>query len=316
MSVPLSGGVPADEWRVSGGAPAGERRERRRAAADLPMSAGAAARECQVSGSEPAGDRRVSGSGQDAGVAERAISAGLRAIRIRTRLTQSELAIAASVPRSVVQAIERNRLDRVRVADLRAVAAAVDASVVLALRWRGGDLPRLVNARHAAIHEVVAARFRELAAWTYEPEVSFSTFGERGVIDGLAWHPPTRSLVILEFKSELVDLSDLMGSVDRKRRLATDVVRDRGWRPVSVSTWVVVLDSRTNRRGLSRHRSALRSKFPAEGHAIAAWLRHPTGRRDALSFLPVAPSRGITAELMATRLVRRARDGAPMPGAD
>jgi len=231
-------------------------------------------------------------------------------------MTQLELSIAADVPRSIVQAIERERIDLVRVGDLRAVAAALDATVDVSLRWRGGDLPRLVNARHAAIHEVVAMRYRLLPEWLYEPEVSFSSYGERGVVDGLGWHAGTRTLLVHELKSELVDLSDLMGTADRKRRLAPEIVRERGWRPASVSTWVAVVDSRTNRRALARHEAALRSKFPADGHAVAAWLRHPVGRLDALSFLPLAAPDGTVAAPMATRLVRRARDRGPGPGSD
>jgi transcriptional regulator with XRE-family HTH domain len=246
-------------------------------------------------------------------VAERVVGAGLRAIRIRAELTQSALAIAAAVPRSVVQAIEHDRIDRVRVGDLRAVGAAVDATVDLSLRWRGGDLPRLVNARHAALHEVVASRAAGLAGWRYEPEVSFSRYGERGVIDGLAWHERSRSLLVHELKSELVDLSDLMGVVDRKRRLAAEIVRERGWHPASVSTWVVVADSRSNRRALARHEAVLRAKFPADGHAIAAWLRAPAGRLDALSFLPLAAPDGTPMAPTAVRLVRRARDRGPRP---
>ena len=246
-------------------------------------------------------------------MAERAIGTGLRAIRIRAQLTQSEVSVAAEVPRSVVQAIERDRIDGVRVGDLRAVAAALEGSVDLSLRWRGGDLPRLVSARHAAIHEVVASRYGSLSAWRYEPEVSFSSFGERGVIDGLGWHAATRSLLVHELKSELVDLSDLMGTVDRKRRLGAEVVQERGWRPASVSTWVIVVDSRSNRRALARHEAVLRSKFPADGHAIAAWLREPTGRLDALSFLSLAAPDGSTAAPTAVRLVRRARDRGPGP---
>jgi transcriptional regulator with XRE-family HTH domain len=241
-------------------------------------------------------------------MAERAIGRALRTIRIRARITQQELAIAADVPRSVVQAIERQRISRVRVGDLRAIAAALDASVELSVRWRGGDLPRLVNARHAALHEAMARRYRPLREWLYEPEVSFSRYGERGVVDGLAWHAATRSLLIHEFKSELVDLSDLMGSVDRKRRLAGEIVRDRGWRPESVSTWVVVIDSRSNRRALARHVDVLRSKFPADGHGIRAWLGHPVARLDALSFLSLARQDGSFAGPTATRLVRRARE--------
>ena len=237
-------------------------------------------------------------------MSDRSIGTGLRAIRIRSEMTQRELAIASDVPRSVVQMIERGRLERVALADLRAVAGALDASADVYLRWRGGDLPRLVNARHAALHEAAALRFAALPEWRYEPEVSFAHFGERGVIDGLGWHPTTRSLLIEELKSELVDFSDLMGTVDRKRRLAVDVVRERGWQPLSVSTWVVVADGRTNRRALARHATVLRSKFPAAGHGIAAWLRHPIGRIEALSFLPLALPDGTTLVPTATRLVR------------
>jgi transcriptional regulator with XRE-family HTH domain len=237
----------------------------------------------------------------------------MRAIRHRLRLTQRELAIAADVPRSVVQAIEKERVDRVRVGDLRAVAAALDASVEHSLRWRGGDLPRLVNARHAALHEVVAERFALVPAWRYEPEVSFNEYGERGVIDGLSWHSPTRSLLVDELKSEIVDISELMGTADRKRRLALEIARRRGWQPATVSLWVVIADGRTNRRALARHDRALRAKFPADGHAISAWLRNPSGRIDALSFLPIASPDGRPAGGGAVRLVRHARDGDPGP---
>jgi transcriptional regulator with XRE-family HTH domain len=240
-------------------------------------------------------------------MSDRAISAGIRAIRIRSDLTQRELSSAAGVPRSVVQTIERGRLDRVPIGDLRAVAGALDASVDQYLRWRGGDLPRLVNARHAALHEVGAVRFADVPDWRYEPEVSFSQFGERGVIDGLGWHSASRSLLVVELKSELVDFSELMGTVDRKRRLAIEVGRGRGWQPLTVSTWVIVAEGRSNRRALARHETVLRSKFPSDGHTIAAWLRHPVGRLDAISFLPLAAPDGTTLVPTATRLVRHAR---------
>jgi len=73
------------------------------------------------------------------------------------------------------------------------IAVALDASLDLSIRWHGGDLGRLVNARHAALHEALAIRFVALPGWVLEPEVSFSVYGERGVVDGLAWHQATRT---------------------------------------------------------------------------------------------------------------------------
>jgi hypothetical protein len=65
--------------------------------------------------------------------------------------------------------------------------------------------------------------------WSIAPEVSFSIWGERGLIDILAWHAPTRSLLVIELKTAIVDVSGLVGTVDRKRRLAPEIARSRGW---------------------------------------------------------------------------------------
>lgn len=146
------------------------------------------------------------------------VGAALRAIRLRRGLCHEEVAITAGMPRSVVGSAERGRFGRIRIGDLRALAAALDITLDLSIRWQGGDLHRLINARHAAMHEELARRFGALKGWAFEPEVSFSIFGERGVIDGLAWHAASGSLLVIELKTEFVDINDLMGTVDRKRR--------------------------------------------------------------------------------------------------
>jgi transcriptional regulator with XRE-family HTH domain len=229
----------------------------------------------------------------------------LRSIRIRQGKTQEDVAAIAHVSRFVVGRIEQGRLAAIPLGKVRAVAAALDARLDLAIRWRGGDLGRLVNARHAAMHDSAARMFRLLAGWEMEPEVSFSIYGERGVIDILAWHPARRCLLVIELKTELVDLNDLMGSVDRKRRLAGDIARDRGWHPASISTWVAIADGRTNRRAVTAHTATLRSKFPADGAGVRRWLREPGGRIDGLGFLPYVPGTLARQDLAPIRRVRR-----------
>jgi hypothetical protein len=128
------------------------------------------------------------------------------------------------------------------------VLEALDARLDLAARWNAGDLDRLLNARHSAMHELVATTFRELGDWETAPEKSFSIYGERGVIDLLAWHRATRTLLIIEMKTEIVDVNELMAKADQRRRLAAAIGAELGWRPSVVAHWLVVADSRTNRR--------------------------------------------------------------------
>ncbi len=210
----------------------------------------------------------------------------LRAIRMRKRLRQKDVAASARVSPTIVGRIEHGRLANVPLGSIRRVAGVLDARVDTIVRWQGGDLGRLINARHAAMHEAMAQHFAGLEGWVVEPEVSFSIYGERGVIDILAWHATSRAVLAIELKTELVDLNDLMGTIDRKGRLAVDVSGRRGWRPESVSTWVVLADSRTNRRALSGHETVLRIKFPDDGRKVRGWLRQPHGAMRALSFLP------------------------------
>jgi hypothetical protein len=117
----------------------------------------------------------------------------------------------------------------VSLASVRAVARALDVRVELTARWRGGDLDRLLNARHSALHESVARNFLERPGWLAEPEISFAIYGERGIIDILAWHAGRQMLLVIELKTDIADVNELVGTLDRKRRLAGNVARERGW---------------------------------------------------------------------------------------
>jgi hypothetical protein len=188
------------------------------------------------------------------------------------------------VPRAVVARIERGDLDGVRVGQLRAVAVGLRADLDLVLRWDGTELDRLLNAGHAAMHELVVGLL-VAPGWDVLPERSFSVWGERGVIDILAWRAATRTLLVVELKTEIVEVQRLIGTVDRYRRLAPEIVRDLGWEPTPVGVWVAVAESATNRRRLNEHVQVLRAAFPTDGRTVPAWLRNPSGPLRALSFL-------------------------------
>ncbi len=216
------------------------------------------------------------------------IGSGLRAMRIRRKLRQRDLSVAAGVPRGVVALIEHGRLDEVGFGQIRAVARALDARFEGLVRWQGGDLDRLTSRGHAQMHEAMASWFAELDGWQASPEVSFNEFGERGIIDILAWHASTRIVLVVELKTAIVDINDLMSTMDKRRRLARKIANDLGWNANAVAMWVVVASGRTNSRVLAEHATVLRAKFPGDGRSVRRWLARPTGELAALSFLPKA----------------------------
>lgn len=185
---------------------------------------------------------------------------------------------------ALVSMVERGHLDAMSLRMLRRVAAVLDIRIGFAARWRASDLDRLLNARHSELHELVARWFADqLPEWVLAPEISFAIYGERGVIDILAWHGPTRSLLVIELKTAVADVNELLGTADRKRRLAAKVVSDRGWNALTISQWLIVADSRTNRRRLDAHMTVIRNAFPAGSWAMRRWLRRPTGTIAALT---------------------------------
>jgi hypothetical protein len=73
----------------------------------------------------------------------------------------------------------------------RRVAAALEIRAEISLTLPHGELERLLNAGHAGLHEALAHHLNGLPGWLHLPEVSFAIYGERGVIDILAYHPAT-----------------------------------------------------------------------------------------------------------------------------
>lgn len=220
------------------------------------------------------------------------VGLAFRRVRLRRNDRQRDVAGRAGISTSAYSLLERGHLDAATLGSIRAAAAALEIRIDVVARWRGGDLDRLLHGRHAAISEQVARRLRN-AGWDVVPEVSFNYFGERGVIDLVAWYSRSRTQLIVELKTELVDVNELLGTMDRRRRLAPEFARERGWRPGNTGAWIVVADSRTNRRHVAAHRELFRAAFPNDGRQVAGWLRDPSRSQAALWFLTDDTGRGL-----------------------
>jgi hypothetical protein len=211
------------------------------------------------------------------------------------------------VARSVISQVEHGDIGRIPLGTLDRIAAPLEIRLRLVPSWRGGDLGRLLKARHSALNELVARYLSSQTGWRFVPEVSFSIYGERGLIDIFAWHVPSRSLLVIELKTEIVDLEEMIGTLDRKRRLAVRIAREAGlidFDPKTVSVWVIVAEGRTNRRHVSAHRTMLRAALPADGWEMRRWMRGPGGSMAGLSLWSYVARSGVSQTLAGRKRVR------------
>jgi transcriptional regulator with XRE-family HTH domain len=153
-------------------------------------------------------------------------------------------------------------------------AAVFGLRLDLTLHGRAGELARLADEEHAAIVEAVAANFRRLRFVT-ETEASFSEWGERGRIDLLAFDPRSGMLVIVEAKTQLLDLQDLFGALNVKERLASTLASRRGWQVRHRASVLAVAATSANREVVAAHPS-LFAGFPA--HRLGAFHEGMDGR--------------------------------------
>lgn len=232
------------------------------------------------------------------------IGRACRALRIRRRWRQQDLADLVGVSRQLIAKVESGRIDEMQLRTLRRIGEGLGATVDVGIRWHGEGLDRLLDAAHAGLVEQVVDRLRD-AGWETIVEASYGIRGERGSIDVFALHRPTATILVIEVKSVVPDSQATIHALDRKVRLAPEVARDRGWPCRLVGRLLVVGESTTARRRVEQLDATYRSVFPARGRPIGAWLRDPSGAMSGLWFLPFATRGGTTNRVTGRQRVRR-----------
>jgi transcriptional regulator with XRE-family HTH domain len=214
---------------------------------------------------------------------------GIRAIRVRARLRQIDLAERAGLSQATISDIERGRSDRLSIRTLRAVAFALGADASLELRWRGGEVDRLLDGGHAALVGL-AVELLARCGWEVATEVTYSHYGERGSFDILAMHPGSGAALAVEVKTRLVSLEATLRKLDEKARLAPGVAADRfDTRPRATGRMLVLPEGGVSRRALVTHDAVLRLAFPVRGAAARAWLVAPAAPAASLILIKMPP---------------------------
>jgi transcriptional regulator with XRE-family HTH domain len=230
-----------------------------------------------------------------------------RAIRLELRLRQSDLAARAGVCQQTISNLEGGRFGSLSSDTLCAVAEALQADLSLVVRWRGPKLARLLDRRHARLQDRVVELLAG-AGWTTCVEESFNHYGERGSVDILAWRPDRRALLIVEIKSELVDLQETVRTMDVKARVVPIVVRrTRGWDAHATASILVLPEARVHRRVVAQHSALLAAALPARTVAVRHWIADPSGNVRGVWFLANTPHHGAGRPDPPTRRVSRRR---------
>ena len=233
----------------------------------------------------------------------------LRALRRRRGWTQKELGRRAKVSQQAVSLIERGHGERLSVETMRRVFAALDARWEPTVSWRGGDLDRLLDEKHARMVGEISRRLARVG-WDVAIEVTYSDFGDRGSVDVLAARRDLQAMVVVEVKSELVAIESTLRKLDEKVRIAQGSLgRERfGFRPRFIGRLLVLPSNDTSRRRVARSSDVLEVAFPDRGGRVRSWLRAPGGDLAGILFVSITNPGGVTRAAGGSKRVRASVD--------
>lgn len=237
----------------------------------------------------------------------------VQALRVTRNLRQEDVAARAGVSRPTVSRLERGLVDGMTVGSLRAISRALRMPPLVVLGWRSPEVDRLRDRLHAAMVEDVVSILNAMG-WETRPEHSFSHYGERGSVDVLAWHAAAKALLVVETKTRLWDLQDLLSTLDRKRRLLPGLAASEfGWQARVIGVVLVLPEVSTHRHVVDRHAATFRAALPQRQREVRGWLAAPAGNLRGVLFLPISHDDDVGQRAGRRRAPKRLR-GALQPG--
>lgn len=236
----------------------------------------------------------------------------VRSLRRRRGWRQLDLASLAAVSQQSVSLIETGQCRRLSLDTLERVLARLEAELEILVRWRGGELDRVMDEGHAVLVNRIVELLRD-AGWLVEVEVTYAVGREHGSIDVLAFRDGQATLLIVEVKAEVTSAEGTLRKHDQKVRLGATIARSRfGWDARTVSRLLVAPEGSTSRRRIERHRALFERAYPTRGRSVTTWLRRPVEAISGLLFLPRTKMAGGRGDLTSRRRVRRV-PGPPAP---
>jgi transcriptional regulator with XRE-family HTH domain len=199
--------------------------------------------------------------------------ASVQAVRVALGLSQRSLATRIGRSQVYVSLVERGRVAGLSITDAESICRALGATLVL-----GIDAPVLIagpRQRDAAHARCVAYVTRRLTrdGWIVRREVQIGSPTRPGWIDLLAFHPESRVLMVIEVKTELIDLGGLERQLGWYSREARRAGKALGWDPVALVTAALVLATSVNDERIRENAAGIQQAFPRRWRELMRTVR-------------------------------------------
>jgi hypothetical protein len=169
-----------------------------------------------------------------------------------------------------VSRAERGTLVTLTIADADELCRALGATLVFGVEAPiliAGDRQR--DAAHSRCVAYVAKRL-ERDGWLVAREVEIGDIRRPGWIDLLAYHPSTRTLLVIEVKTQVVDVGGLERQLTWYQRHGEMAARRRGWAPRHTLTAALILATEANDLRLRENAGTFRQRFRIRWRELAA----------------------------------------------
>jgi len=127
-----------------------------------------------------------------------------------------------------------------------------------------------------------AARRLRGDGWVVASEVEITGSAGPGWIDVLGWDPLSRALLVIEIKTEIIDFGRIQRTLGWYQSRAGDAARHFGWSARTVSSALLLLDSRAVADRLRDNRDLARLAFPERARELEGFIRDPARRKAGL----------------------------------
>lgn len=204
----------------------------------------------------------------------RLIGVGGMVLGLRTAVgwSQDELGRRAGVSQPLVSLVEHGRLAGLTFATADRLVQAMGGRLVVGL-----EAPQLEDRKrqrepvHARLVAAVATRLTA-DGWIAATEVEVGGDRSRGWMDVFAWRPATHGLLVLEIKTDLVDLGQAQRQLGWYEREAQRAAGRLGWAADRTASGLILLSTAQNDRRVRENREAIDAAFPARARHLQALI--------------------------------------------